>query len=228
MSSTSVAVVFRQLLEGFHLINCARRFADRFARAQLLHLLSRPVRSCLGTQRIFTCWPALVRDFPVPFPILEGEQAQIHQTPATFHDTDHHCTVERGLCIVAPETRNGQSCALNNPFQPCQWPVCIACGLALLPTLRASVAETVSDSFDCFVALLRSSGELRMIVRSRRLNLTLSAHWSDVSGSHGKITSKSPRLFNVFTHHITANVSCCTFRFNNCGCVVANRFVVHA
>ena len=38
MSSTLVSAVFRQMLEGFLLAGCARRFVVRFARTQLLHL----------------------------------------------------------------------------------------------------------------------------------------------------------------------------------------------
>ena len=47
-----------------------------------------------------------------------------------------------------------------------------------------------------------------MTVRSRRLDLTLSAHlMTDGSGSHCKMMSESPRKFNIFTAHIVANVS---------------------
>ena len=38
MSLASVSVVFRQVLEGFLLASCARRFVVRLARTQLLHL----------------------------------------------------------------------------------------------------------------------------------------------------------------------------------------------
>ena len=47
-----------------------------------------------------------------------------------------------------------------------------------------------------------------MTVRSDRLDLTLSAHlMSGVSRSHCRMTSESPKKFNIFTVHSVANVS---------------------
>ena len=51
-----------------------------------------------------------------------------------------------------------------------------------------------------------------MTVRSCRLDLTLSAHlMSDGSGSHCRMMPESPRQFNIFTAHTTANVSVAPF-----------------
>ena len=50
---------------------------------------------------------------------------------------------------------------------------------------------------------------------------------SDGSGSHCKMMSESPRQFNMFTLHVTANVSV-DFRLNNCGLAVSNRCLIHA
>ena len=51
-----------------------------------------------------------------------------------------------------------------------------------------------------------------MTVRSCRLDLTLSSDLlGDVSGSHCRMMSKSPRQFNIFTAHTTANVSVAPF-----------------
>ena len=47
-----------------------------------------------------------------------------------------------------------------------------------------------------------------MTVRSGRLDLTLSAHLvSDGSRSHCRMTSESPKEFNIFTAHTVSNVS---------------------
>ena len=47
-----------------------------------------------------------------------------------------------------------------------------------------------------------------MTVRFDRLDLTLSAHlMSDGSGSHCRMTSESPRKFNIFFAHMVAYVS---------------------
>ena len=52
-----------------------------------------------------------------------------------------------------------------------------------------------------------------MTVRSDRLDLLM----SDGSGSHCRMTSESPRKFNIFTAHIVANVSVEAFHFYSCG-----------
>ena len=52
-----------------------------------------------------------------------------------------------------------------------------------------------------------------MTVRSDRLDLLM----SDGSGSHCRMTSESPRKFNIFTAHIVANVSVGAFHFYSCG-----------
>ena len=54
--------------------------------------------------------------------------------------------------------------------------------------------------FNCSVALMKSSWRIT------------SAHFmSDVSGSHCKMVSESPGQFNIFTLHVTANVSVAPF-----------------
>ena len=51
-----------------------------------------------------------------------------------------------------------------------------------------------------------------MTVRSWRVDFTLSARFmSGGSGSHRKMMSESPRQFNIFTLHITANLSVAPF-----------------
>ena len=68
-----------------------------------------------------------------------------------------------------------------------------------------------------------------MTVRSDRLDLTLSAHlMSDGSGSHCRMTSESPRKFNIFTAHIVANVSVGPFHFYSCGHAVPQFSHIHA
>ena len=95
----------------------ARRFSsdDLCAYTTPSSVLTRcsSVRSLLPihTRRISICQPASARDSHILFPPLEGEQAQIHQTPAPLH-----VTIDRGLCVVALEARNEPSGVSNNLF----------------------------------------------------------------------------------------------------------------
>ena len=60
-----------------------------------------------------------------------------------------------------------------------------------------------------------------MTVRSDRLDLTLSAYlMSDGSGSHCRMTSESPRKFNI--------VTAWAFHFFNCGLAVSKCSHIHA
>ena len=120
--SNVVSVVFRHLLEGFLLTSCARRVVVRFAISQLTP--SSVLTRCSSARSLWpshTCQPASARGQPasardsqIPFPPLEGEQAQIHQTPALLHDTDHplhdrlvivhRCSLNRGMSQAACRT----------------------------------------------------------------------------------------------------------------------------
>ena len=74
--------------------------------------------------------------------------------------------------------------------------------LEALPASCALVLATVSDSFQ----------QLRMTARSWRLDFTLSAHlMSDGPGSHCKMIFESPRQLDIFTSHVSANVSVAPF-----------------
>ena len=68
-----------------------------------------------ATRRMATCQPASVPDSQIPFPPLEDEQTQIHKLQHLSTRRATHCTIQRGLCIVALETRNEPSCVSNNP-----------------------------------------------------------------------------------------------------------------
>ena len=113
--SNVVSVVLRHLLEGFLLTSCARRVVVRFVISQLTP--SSVLTRCSSARSLWpshTCQPASARDSQIPFPPLEGEQAQIHQTPALLHDTDHplhdrmvivhRCSLIRGMSQAARRT----------------------------------------------------------------------------------------------------------------------------
>ena len=95
----------------------------------------------------------------------------------------------------------------------CQWSVCVACGLEMLPALCATVPATVSDSFP----LLRCSDVIVWVNFGWLFALGVSiSHFlprltSDGSGSHCKMMSENPGQFNTFTPHVTTNVSVATF-----------------
>ena len=85
--------------------------------------------------------------------LLEDVREQFLQIPPAFRNVrSTHGTIERGLCIVAAETRNEPCCVSDNPFQSehCQRSVCSVCALALPPTLRGLVPAIVSDCFQLF------------------------------------------------------------------------------
>ena len=75
----------------FSLTSCAWRFVMRFAYTTPSFVLNRcsSVRSLMPRHPAdFYMSASFGAAFPDPFPPLEDEQAQIHQTPAPIHDSD--------------------------------------------------------------------------------------------------------------------------------------------
>ena len=125
-----------------------------------------------------------------------------------------HCTIERGLCIGAPETRHEPSCVSNNPFHQR-----IGSGRSVLRAVLHCCRYCAHLSLHlflvvvhCSVALMRSSGR----ASDDCLFWTFGFHMSDGSGSHCQMMSEGPRQFNM-----------CTPTVSNCGCAVPTRFHMH-
>ena len=108
-----------------------------------------------------TCRPASVLGGPDPFP-TSGRRASTDSPNSSTFSTIRttHRTIERGLCIVAPETRNEPSCVSNNPFHQCT-----VSGRSVLRAVLHGYQHCAHLSLKpflidvhCCVALVRSSG----------------------------------------------------------------------
>ena len=150
-SSTLVSVVFRQLLGGFLLTSCAQRVVGRCAYTTLSSVLTRcsSVRSLLPTADFHLSAQLRWKTSQHRFAKL--------QHLSTIRTT--HRTIERGLCIVALETRNEPSCMSNNPFHHCT-----VSGWSVLRAVLQSSQHGAHLSLQlflivlhCTVALMRSS-----------------------------------------------------------------------
>ena len=143
---------------SFLLTCCARQVVERFARTQLIHpfVLTRcsSERSLLPSHTaVFHLSASLSAGFPDPVP-TSGRGSSTDSPNSSNFPTIR--TTERRLRIVISEARNEPSCVSNNSFHQCQWSNCVACGLAVLPTVCAFVPATVADSFP----LLRCCDEI--------------------------------------------------------------------
>ena len=113
--STSVSVVFRQLLECFtsdQLCSASRPTLRAYATPSTV-----PTRCSSATSLL----PGHPRGFPRFFSHSGkvGKQAQIHQIPATFQKTDHPWLDRTWPTHRSPEAKNEPSCTSNSPCHQC-------------------------------------------------------------------------------------------------------------
>ena len=143
-----------------------------------------------------------MRDFQIPFqPLEDVEELFFKKNYKLPSRGSAHGTIERELHIATTETRNEPGCMSNNPSH--QGAVG---GWSVLCALLHCRQHCTHLSLQLFLKFSTPPlpgcdrlGELRMTVRSDRLDFTLSAHLtSDSSGSHCRMTSERPGKLNIF------------------------------
>ena len=142
-----LSVVFRQLLEGFLRCSASRRALCAYTTPSSVLCRCSSVRSLLPTRPISTCQPASAWDFQILVPPLEDENrfTKLQHFPQYGPPNvrwDGDCasfSLKRGMSEVACRTIHSSAHSHQS--------VCIACGLAMLPTLCAFVPATASDNF---------------------------------------------------------------------------------
>ena len=125
-----------------------------------------------------------------------------------------HDSLGWGLYIVSSEPRDEPSCMSNNPFHQCTVSGrSVLCSFLKRCQHRAHLSlQLFSDSFRQH----RCSDEIVLENFDDCPLLTFGFHtFCPFAGlwlqSHCKTTSESPKQFNIFTPHVTANVSVAPF-----------------